>query len=399
MIERVAILGSTGSVGLNTLDVVRRHPDRFSVSVLAARSNCREMLAQCLEFDPEKVVMADREAAIRLRTELADQGKGIEVLSGVESLDAAVSEGVDCVVCAIVGAVGLASTLAGVKAGCKLLVANKEPLVMLGPAIMSLARRHGATLLPLDSEHNAIFQCLPTEWQRDLGDYDSRQRYGVRRVLLTGSGGPFRQLDVDGFFSVTPSQACAHPNWDMGPKISVDSATLMNKGLELIEACSLFAIEPEQVEVVIHPQSVVHSMVEYVDGSVLAQMANPDMRVPIANALAWPHRIESGAQSLDLFSANRFDFEPPDLVRFPALGLARDVARAGGTAPAVMNAANEVAVAAFLDGSIRFDQIVPMVADTLEQTELNDEIDLELALEADSAARARCHSLVAAAAA
>ncbi|MYH91928.1 MAG: 1-deoxy-D-xylulose-5-phosphate reductoisomerase [Gammaproteobacteria bacterium] len=389
MTERVALLGSTGSVGLNTLEVVRRHPGRFRVMALTARSSTARMLEQCLEFCPEQVVMVDTEAALALRTMLAEHDSDIEVLSGGESLERVVGDA-DCVVCAIVGAVGLASTMAAVRAGAKVLIANKEPLVMLGPAIMRLARRHGAVILPLDSEHNAIFQCLPSAMQQVLGESGMDGRYGIRRLLLTGSGGPFRQRDPATLASVTPDEACAHPNWDMGRKISVDSATMMNKGLELIEACSLFSMDESSIEIVVHPQSVVHSMVEFVDGSVLAQMANPDMKVPIANALSWPDRIESGAAWLDLPDCARFDFESPDHARFPSLGLAREVARTGGTAPAMLNAANEVAVDAFLAGEIGFDRITELVAGTLDQLPVENTLELETVLEADRAARASC---------
>ena len=389
MTERVALLGSTGSVGLNTLEVVRRHPGRFRITALTARSDTAGMLEQCLEFRPEQAVMVDADAALALRTMLAEQDPGIEVLSGVECLEQVVQEA-DCVVCAIVGAAGLASTLAAVRAGARVLIANKEPLVMLGPAIMGLARRHGAVILPLDSEHNAIFQCLPSSMQQVLGESGMDGRYGVRRLLLTGSGGPFRQRDPATFATVTPEEACAHPNWSMGRKISVDSATMMNKGLELIEACSLFSMDESSIEIVVHPQSVVHSMVEFVDGSVLAQMANPDMKVPIANALAWPDRIESGAAWLDLLECARFEFEAPDHARFPALGLAREVARTGGTAPAVFNAANEVAVQAFLDGEIAFDRITELVTDALGQLPMENTLELETVLAADGAAREYC---------
>ena len=389
MTERVALLGSTGSVGQNTLAVVRRHPGRFRVEALTAYRDTGRMLEQCLEFRPRQVVMVDPDAARRLAALLAEQAPGIEVLAGAESLERVVGE-VECVVCAIVGAAGLPSTLAAVRAGAKVLIANKEPLVMLGPAIMRLARRHGAVILPLDSEHNAIFQCLPTAMQQVLGEAGTDERCGVRRLLLTGSGGPFRQRDPATFPSVTPEEACAHPNWSMGRKISVDSATMMNKGLELIEACSLFCVDESRIEIVVHPQSVVHSMVEFVDGSVLAQMANPDMKVPIANALAWPDRIDSGADRLDLLSAAQFEFEAPDHARFPALGMARDVARTGGTAPAVLNAANEVAVQAFLDGGIGFDRIPELAAAALDHLPVDSAPELETVLAADRAARDFC---------
>ncbi len=347
------------------------------------------MLAQCLEFQPQCVVMTDPEAARRLQLELADHEVACEVLSGAASLEQVVTEA-DCVVCAIVGAVGLPSTLAAVRSGARVLIANKEPLVMLGPVIMRLAQEHGAVILPLDSEHNAIFQCLPAAVQGALGRTNLVTGCGVRRLLLTGSGGPFRQRDVVTFAAVTVEEACHHPNWDMGRKISVDSATMMNKALELIEACALFSLEESRIEIVVHPQSVIHSMVEFVDGSILAQMANPDMKVPIANALAWPDRFESGAAPLDLLAAAQLDFESPDYVRFPALALARDVARCGGTAPAVFNAANEVAVQAFLDRRIGFDRIPELVTAALDDVPLESHLELDTVLAADRVAREFC---------
>lgn len=393
MTERIVVLGSTGSVGLNTLEVVRNHPDRFRITALTARADVDGMLRQCREFRPSRVVMCDPRAALRLRTLLADENLAVEVLGGADSLDEVARDG-DCVVCAIVGAAGLSSTLAAVAAGARVLVANKEPLVMLGPSIMALARRSGAVLLPLDSEHNAIFQCLPGAMQSSLGNPGQADDHGIRRLLLTGSGGPFRQRDPATFASVTPEQACAHPNWRMGRKISVDSATMMNKGLELVEACALFAMDESRIDIVIHPQSVVHSMVEFVDGSVLAQMANPDMKVPIANALAWPHRIESGAAPLDLVAAARFDFEAPDHERFPAIALSRQAARSGGTAPAILNAANEVAVQAFLDGVVGFHRIPELAAATLDKHPVDATLELGAVLAADAAARAICQKLV-----
>ena len=392
--DSVIILGSTGSVGVNTLEVIRLHPDRYRVSALAAYSNTQLMLEQCLQFRPQRVVMVDQAAAIRLRTMLTAHQLEIDVQSGVNSLEDLITSGVDTVVCAIVGAVGLASTLAAVRAGARVLIANKEPVVMLGRYIMDLARMHEATILPLDSEHNAIFQCLPERWQESLGSVGGKERHGVRRLILTGSGGPFRNFDAAQLEHVTPDQACAHPNWKMGRKISVDSATMMNKGLELIEACELFGLDEQDVDIVVHPQSVVHSMVEYVDGSVLAQMANPDMKVPIANALGWPRRVDSGAKSLDLFAAGQFDFEPPDYDRFPALRLARSAAKQGGTEPAIMNAANEVAVRAFLQGEVPFTRIMELVTETMDKVAVSGELDLEIALEADREARQTCAALV-----
>ncbi len=392
--EKVAIMGSTGSVGVSTLDVIRFHPEQFKVSALSANNNVELMLRQCEEFRPENVVMVEPSAAAQLEAELKTRGLSVQVAAGADQLNSLIGEGADSVVCAIVGAAGLPSTLSAIRHGCKVLIANKEPLVMLGPTLVQLATENNAVILPLDSEHNAIFQCLPNNWQKGLGRKNNHTEFGVRRLLLTGSGGPFRTRDPESFPMITPDQACAHPNWDMGRKISVDSATLMNKGLELIEACALFNLEESLIDVVIHPQSVVHSMVEYVDGSVIAQMANPDMKVPIANALGWPHRIESGVSSLDLFSINRFDFESPDEDKFPALRLAREAARTGGDAPATLNAANEIAVAAFLNKEIRFDQITAIVDEVLNETKVEQTVTLESVVVCDQRARERALQLV-----
>ncbi len=389
MTTRVILLGSTGSVGRHTLEVVRRHPDRFRVGALAAQSAVGPMLRQILEFHPPQVAMTDPEAAHRLRIRVAEQGVDCEVIDGVDSLERLVGDA-DCVVCAIVGAEGLASTLAAVRSGAKVLIANKEPLVMLGPAIMQLARQHGALILPLDSEHNAIFQCLPLAMQSTLGQAASPAQGGIRQLLLTGSGGPFRQRDRRTLAQVTVEEACRHPNWKMGRKISVDSATMMNKALELIEACALFSLEESRIEIVVHPQSVVHSMVEFIDGAVLAQMANPDMKVPIAHALAWPERIESGAARLDFAELGQLDFEAPDHARFPCLNLAREVARKGGTAPCVFNAANEIAVQAFLDRQIGFDRIPELAEAALDHISLEPTWELEAVLAADRATRDFC---------
>ncbi|HSQ08909.1 MAG TPA: 1-deoxy-D-xylulose-5-phosphate reductoisomerase [Chromatiaceae bacterium] len=356
----VTVLGSTGSIGVSTLDVLARHPDRFRVVALTANRDVEAMLAQCLRFRPNLVAMADPQAALTLRERLADVQGAPEVLVGVEGLtQAATLPEAGVVMAAIVGAAGLVPTLAAAHAGKRLLLANKEALVVAGALLMEAVADRGAVLLPIDSEHNAIFQCLP------LGFADGLARVGVERILLTASGGPFLNTPREALPAVTPEQACAHPNWDMGRKISVDSATMMNKGLELIEACWLFGTGPERVQVVVHPQSVIHSLVQYVDGSVLAQLGNPDMRTPIAHALGWPERLVSGVPPLDLFAVGRLDFEPPDLERFPCLGLATAAAASGGTAPAVLNAANEVAVAAFLGGRIGFMAIADVVEETL----------------------------------
>jgi len=356
----VTILGSTGSIGVSTLDVLARHPERFRVVALTAHRDVETMLAQCREFRPMLVAMADPQAARRLRERLADVPGAPAVLAGVDGVrEAAVLPEAQVVMAAIVGAAGLVPTLAAAMAGKRLLLANKEALVVAGALLMQAVADHGAELLPIDSEHNAIFQCLPAGFERGLGTV------GVERILLTASGGPFLDSPRAALAGVTPEQACAHPNWDMGRKISVDSATMMNKGLELIEACWLFGTGPERVQVVVHRQSVIHSLVQYIDGSVLAQLGNPDMRTPIAHALAWPERLSSGVAPLDLFAVQRLDFEPPDLGRFPCLGLATQAAAAGGTAPVVLNAANEVAVAAFLDRRIGFTAIAEVVEETL----------------------------------
>jgi 1-deoxy-D-xylulose-5-phosphate reductoisomerase len=356
----VTILGSTGSIGVSTLDVLARHPERFRVVALTAHRDVETMLAQCREFRPMLVAMADPQAARRLRERLADVPGAPAVLAGVDGVrEAAVLPEAQVVMAAIVGAAGLVPTLAAAMAGKRLLLANKEALVVAGALLMQAVADHGAELLPIDSEHNAIFQCLPAGFERGLG------AVGVERILLTASGGPFLDSPRAALAGVTPEQACAHPNWDMGRKISVDSATMMNKGLELIEACWLFGTGPERVQVVVHRQSVIHSLVQYIDGSVLAQLGNPDMRTPIAHALAWPERLSSGVAPLDLFAVQRLDFEPPDLDRFPCLGLATQAAAAGGTAPVVLNAANEVAVAAFLDRRIGFTAIAEVVEETL----------------------------------
>ena len=379
---RVAVLGSTGSIGVSTLDVLARHPDRFSVAVLAARSNDAGLIEQCLRHQPAVAVLESAASAERLAAALRAAGSATEVRCGAAALaECASSPDVDAVMAAIVGAAGLPSTLAAARAGKRVLLANKESLVVAGPLLVEAARAGAAQLVPIDSEHNAIFQCMPP------GADTGRAARGVNRVLLTASGGPFLRMPVERMASVTPDEACAHPRWRMGRKISVDSATLMNKGLELIEACLLFGMEPRQVEVVVHPQSIVHSMVEYVDGSILAQLGNPDMRTPIAHALGWPERIGSGVQSLDIVAAARLDFEAPDTGRFPALQLARDAAEAGGTAPAVLNAANEIAVGAFLGGKLGFLGIPRLIETVLGRHVIRAADSLETVLEADRWAR------------
>ena len=346
--QRITVLGATGSIGESTLDVVSRHPDRFEVFALTARRSDARLLEQCLRFAPAYAVLSDRESAARLREALARSGSRTEVLDGPRAAaEVASASETDLVMAAIVGAAGLEPTLAAARAGKTLLLANKEAIVMAGPVFLAAAREGGARILPIDSEHNAVFQCLPADGTRA----------GVRRIVLTASGGPFRRMDPAQMADVTPEQAIAHPNWSMGRKISVDSATMMNKGLELIEAHFLFDMPPPRLDVVIHPQSIVHSMVEYVDGSVLAQLGHPDMRTPIAHAMGWPQRIDSGVSVLDLAQHGRLDFERPDPARFPCLRLAREALLAGAAAPCVLNAANEVAVEAFLDRRIRFTDI------------------------------------------
>lgn len=378
----ISVLGATGSIGQSTLDVLARHPDRYSVFALTGYSRMAELERLCVLHRPRFAVVADESAAAQLEQALCQQGIDTHVLYGQEGLcTVAAHPEVDAVMAAIVGAAGLQPTLAAVEAGKKVLLANKEALVMSGALFMDAVRRHGAQLLPIDSEHNAIFQCLPQDYARGLAPV------GVRRILLTASGGPFREMSLEQLQHVTPEQACAHPNWSMGRKISVDSASMMNKGLELIEACWLFSAQPEQVEIVVHPQSVIHSLVDYVDGSVLAQLGNPDMRTPIAHALAWPERIDSGVAPLDLFSVARLDFQAPDEARFPCLRLAREAAQAGGTAPAILNAANEVAVAAFLEGRLGFVEI-PQLIDSVLQRQCSVVVsDLEGVLQADRQAR------------
>jgi 1-deoxy-D-xylulose-5-phosphate reductoisomerase len=363
-LESVTILGATGSIGISTLDVLARHPERYQVFALTADRKWQLMALQCLQHQPRYAVMKDAEAAQALAAELRQRGSATEVLQGSQALAEVASHAdTHTVMAAIVGAAGLLPTLAAVKAGKKVLLANKEALVMAGGLFMAAVAESNAVLLPIDSEHNAIFQCLPSH----RPDYlqAGLKSCGVRKILLTASGGPFRNTPLTELKTVTPEQACAHPNWSMGQKISVDSASMLNKGLELIEACWLFNARPEQIEVVIHPQSVIHSMVEYIDGSVLAQLGNPDMRTPIAHALAWPARIESGVSSLDLIQSARLDFSAPDYQRFPCLALAQAAAKAAGTAPTILNAANEVAVAAFLARSLRFDQIAGVIEQSL----------------------------------
>lgn len=375
-LARLTILGATGSIGTSTLDVIALHPERYSVFAVSANTGVDKMAAICQQFQPRYAVMADEKAALALQRRLSDSTT--EVLAGPQALiDIAEATEVDMVMAAIVGAAGLPSCLAAVKAGKRVLLANKEALVTAGQLFMDSVKQSGAELLPIDSEHNAIFQCLP----------NGQDHASVRKILLTASGGPFRTLPLADFAAITPEQACAHPNWDMGRKISVDSATMMNKGLELIEACWLFNKQAADVDIVVHPQSVVHSMVSYNDGSVIAQLGNPDMRTPIAYGLAWPERIDSGVELLDIIAAQSLTFEAPDEQRFPCLRLARDAWAAGGSAAVVMNAANEVAVEAFLNRRLSFLGIAKMVAVTMNKIPGQAVSSLDDVLQVDATAR------------
>jgi 1-deoxy-D-xylulose-5-phosphate reductoisomerase len=379
----ICILGATGSIGVSTLDVVARHPELYKVVALTANNNIDLLFEQCLQHRPEMVVVADAAKAAEFREKIAGTPiAGIKVLSGADALaEAATLDNVDSVMAAIVGAAGLLPTLAAAKAGKTVLLANKEALVMSGDIFMQAIADSGAELLPIDSEHNAIFQCMPAGYTPGV------TAKTARRILLTASGGPFRQTPVADLVHVTPEQAVAHPNWDMGKKISVDSATMMNKGLEMIEACLLFNMKPEQIQVVIHPQSVIHSMVDYVDGTVLAQMGNPDMRIPIAHALAAPERFESGAEPLNIFDVRRMDFEEPNFERFPCLRLAYKAIEAGGTMPTVLNAANEIAVDAFLNRRVRFSDIPVIIERCMDAIEVKAADSLEIVLDQDKLAR------------
>ena len=391
-ITEITLLGATGSIGRSTLDVVSRYPDRYRIFAITANTNVELSEKLCEQWSPQYAVMNDAASAKRLRDSLQAKDIATTVLEGNSGLLKVVEhEQVDCVVAAIVGAAGLLPTLAAAKAGKRLLLANKEALVMSGRLFIDTARDNDAVLMPVDSEHNAIFQCLPdnlTHHHSSVKMLNEDETAGIEKILLTASGGPFRQFSADQLHQVTPEQAVAHPNWDMGKKISVDSATLMNKGLELIEAYWLFDLDISDIEVVVHPQSVIHSMVSYAVGSVLAQLGNPDMRTPIAHALAWPERIDAGVEPLDIFDVARLEFERPDLDRFPCLRLCYEAIRTGGSATIVLNAANEIAVAAFLDGKIAFTDIASLIGLTLEQSEMVDDVStLEAILEADAQAR------------
>ena len=388
--KRLTILGATGTIGLNTLDVVARNAHRFEVFALTANTNDQRLAEQCIEWQPRFAVMADAEAARRLRERLRGQCKNTEILQGLPGLEqVSGSPDVDFVMAGIVGAAGLLPSLAAARAGKRVLLANKEALVMSGRLFMEAVRDNRAELLPIDSEHNAIFQCMPPNHH---GGLDAA---GIRRILLTASGGPFWQSSPAELAKVTPEQACAHPNWVMGRKISVDSATMMNKGLEVIEACWLFDTTPERLRVVVHPQSIIHSMVEYDDGSVLAQLGNPDMRTPIAHALGWPERMGSGVDGLDLTAIGGLSFEEADMQRFPCLRLGFEAAAAGGAASATLNAANEVAVTSFLDGNIRFTDIAGVLESALEGQPGGEPASLDEVLAIDAAARRRAFEQVA----
>jgi 1-deoxy-D-xylulose-5-phosphate reductoisomerase len=386
----VAVLGATGSVGVSTLDVLARHPERFRIVALAARSNAEQLAEQCLQHRPALAALADPAAARVLRVRLRAAGCPTEVLEGPEALVILARDPrAEIVMAAISGAAGLPSTLAAAASGKRLLLANKESAVMAGPLLMAAVRAGGATLIPIDSEHNAIFQCLPADAR------PGEAPRGVRRVLLTASGGPFLAWSSEAIAKASPEQACAHPRWKMGRKISVDSATLMNKGLECIEAAVLFGLHPDQIGVVVHPQSLVHSLVEYEDGSLLAQLGSPDMRTPIAQALGWPERIGSGVEFLDLIQAARLDFQAPDPERFPCLRLAAEAARSGGLAPLWLNAADEEAVAAFLDKRLNFGDIPAVIESVMNSFKGGDMADLSSVLAADAEARACARQIIA----
>ena len=386
----LCILGATGSIGVSTLDVAARHNHLYKVVALTANNNIDLLFEQCLIHHPEVVVVVD-EAKAQLFAEKLQQTpiSDIKVLSGAKSLEVVATLGnVDSVMAAIVGAAGLLPSLAAAKAGKIILLANKEALVMSGAIFMEAVAESGAQLLPIDSEHNAIFQCMPAGYQSGM------QAKQARRILLTASGGPFREMPLEKLVDVTPAQAVAHPNWDMGRKISVDSATMMNKGLEMIEACILFAMTPDQIQVVIHPQSVIHSMVDYVDGTVLAQMGNPDMRIPIAYSMAWPERFDSGVEPLNIFDVRRMDFQEADLERFPCLRLAYQAINSGGIMPTVLNAANEIAVEAFLNEEIRFTDIPVIIERSMEKFVVKPASTLEIILETDQQARVVAQTII-----
>jgi len=380
--QGVCILGSTGTIGVNTLDVIRRHADQYKVVAITAHQADEKLFQQCIEFNPQYAVLVDADAAQRLELKIKGADLNTQVLCGAQALENVASlEDVDQVMAAIVGAAGLLPTLAAARAGKRILLANKEALVMSGDIFINEVKQHNAELLPIDSEHNAIFQCMPEHFDTGL------HQAGVNKILLTASGGPFRNRDTDTLHNVTPQEAVAHPNWEMGKKISVDSATMMNKGLEVIEACWLFNAPPSMIQVVLHPQSIIHSMVSYTDGSVLAQMGNPDMRTPIAHSMAWPQRMPSGVEPLDIFEVAKLEFEKPDFKRFPCLAMAYEALDEGGTATTILNAANEIAVDAFLNKQLSFTNISKVIEKTLKHTTKVTADNLQIILDADSDAR------------
>jgi len=386
----ICILGATGSIGVSTLDVVARHSDKYKVIALTANTNIDVLFEQCIEHSPEYVVVVNEEKAELFKQKIKDSAvSDIKIMSGAKSLEVVSTlDSVDSVMAAIVGAAGLLSSLAAAKAGKTVLLANKESLVMSGDIFMQAVRDSGAKLLPIDSEHNAIFQCMPAGY---VAGNDVKE---ARRILLTASGGPFRETPVDELHDVTVDQAVAHPKWSMGRKISVDSATMMNKGLELIEACLLFNMSPDDIQVVIHKQSIIHSMVDYVDGTVLAQMGNPDMRVPIAHAMAWPDRFESGVEPLNIFDVKQMDFAEPSLERFPCLRLAYEAIKAGGIMPTVLNASNEIAVDEFLNERVKFTDIAVIIEKCMSKFSADKADTLEHILEADKQAREQSYKII-----
>jgi 1-deoxy-D-xylulose-5-phosphate reductoisomerase len=393
--RHICVLGSTGSIGVNTLDVIRAHPDLFKVESLTAHSNIELLAKQCAEFKPRMVVLGSADAANRLNEQLKVMGLTITVEHGAKALvTASTLTSVDTVMAAIVGSAGLLPTIEAAKLGKRILLANKEALVMAGGLFMSAVASSGAELLPIDSEHNAIYQCLPDANTSNGGSRGKYSSLGIKEILLTASGGPFRNHSLDQLKEMTPEQACAHPNWVMGRKISVDSATMMNKGLEVIEAHHLFGLPSEQIKVLIHPQSVVHSMVRYIDGSVIAQLGQPNMRTPIAYGLGWPLRIDAGVKELDFTTNHDLSFEPVDLTRFPCLSLGYEALSAGGLAPTILNAANEVAVDSFLNHRIRFTQIAELVERVLNQPQVSGVMSLDSILEADKVAREHAQIMV-----
>jgi 1-deoxy-D-xylulose-5-phosphate reductoisomerase len=402
-LKGITILGATGTIGINTLDVIKQHHEQFEVVALTANQQVERLEALCKEWSPRYAVMADKNAALQLEQRLKKVNAPVQVLSGTEGLTLVASlPEVDMIMAAIVGSAGLLPTLAAAKAGKRILLANKEALVMSGPLFMEAVHQHGSELLPIDSEHNAIFQCMPFgDREKEKGERrkesyvsSSLTEMGVSRILLTASGGPFRTYPISKLDDVTPEQACAHPNWNMGRKISVDSATMMNKGLEVIEACWLFSAQPKQIEVILHPQSIIHSLVEYMDGSVLAQLGNPDMRTPIAHALAWPQRMSSGVERLNLVNIAQLNFEAIDFVRFPCLKLAIEAINAGGTSTTILNAANEIAVQAFLQERLRFTSIHQVIETTLSRLNGRTATSLEIILEDDQKAREIAASVI-----